>query len=125
MRLDEDNNYQPDVVLRYRAEGASRLVDGYIEGGPELAAEVSASSASIDMHLKKNAYRRNRVQEYIVWRVRDGVLDWFVLENGEYVALELGGDGIIESRVFPGLRLNVPALLDGDLDGVLRTQLGN
>ncbi|MEB3343019.1 Uma2 family endonuclease [Okeania sp.] len=46
--------------------------DGYVEGAPELIVEISASSASIDLHDKLKAYRSNQVQEYLVWRFYDG-----------------------------------------------------
>ena len=49
----------------------------------------------------------------------DGAFDWFRLQSGEYVRIEPDERGIIESDVFPGLRLNVAKLLAGDLAGVL------
>ena len=42
--------------------------DGYIEGAPDLVAEVAASSVSLDLGNKLTAYRRNGVREYVVWR---------------------------------------------------------
>ncbi|MGI8927320.1 MAG: Uma2 family endonuclease [Tepidiformaceae bacterium] len=117
--LDIDNELQPDLCL-WREGGQARLdADGYIEGPPELVAEIAASSASIDLHAKKTAYRRNGVLEYIVWRVLDGALDWFVLQEGDYVPLVPPAAGVLESRAFPGLRLAVGRLLEGDLAGVL------
>ena len=123
VRLDLDNDFQPDALLRYVVNGTSRLVLGYIEGPPELVVEVAASSAAIDMHGKRNAYRRNGVREYIVWRTEDQKLDWFALEGGEYVSLVPNEQGVIASRVFPGLRLAVAKLLSGDLQGVLEEQM--
>jgi Uma2 family endonuclease len=119
LMLDLDNEYQPDLCL-WRDGGGVRLTEaGYLEGAPELVVEIAASSVSIDLHAKKDAYRRNGVSEYLVWRVFDGELDWFVLEDGAYVALQPDEKGNIESRVFPGLRLPVAALLAGDLAAVL------
>jgi len=34
--------------------------------------------------IKLPLYRRNGVSEYIVWRVLDRAIDWFVLRDGEY-----------------------------------------
>ncbi len=124
VRLDLDNEPQPDVHLRYLASAQTRQEDKYLAGPPELVAEVAASSASIDLHEKFRAYQRNGVQEYIVWRVYDGALDWFAVENGVYVRLEPDERGVVHSRVFPGLRLAVRALLDGEMQAVLREQLG-
>jgi hypothetical protein len=43
--------------------GQIRIVDGYIVGSPELAAEIAASSVSVDLGPKKKAFRRNGVLE--------------------------------------------------------------
>ena len=122
VRLDLDNEPQPDALLRIDAEagGQSRLSDDdYVEGAPELVVEIAASSASYDLHTKLNVYRRNGVSEYIVWRVLDDAVDWFVLEDGEYGPLEPDATGIAESKRFPGLRLAVNALLAGEVATVL------
>lgn len=122
VRLDLDNEPQPDAVLLIdeRAGGQSRLSeDDYIEGAPELVAEIAASSASIDLHDKKRAYRRNGVREYMVWRVLQQKLDWFYLHEGEYVAVPVDEDGVMRSQVFPGLWLAACDLLAGNMTRVL------
>lgn len=116
-RVDDRNEFQPDLFLRRRPD---LPVQGkYLETAPELVIEIAATSASIDLHRKKAVYRRHGVREYIVWRTVESGVDWFRLEAGEYVRVEPGEDGIIESAEFPGLRLDVPALLGGDLAQVL------
>lgn len=126
LRLDSNNEPQPDALLRIEPEagGRSRLSDDdYIEGAPELIVEVASSSAAYDLHEKLRAYLRNGVREYVVWRVHDGALDWFVLKDGDYVPLAPdAAGGVIESRVFPGLCLAVDALLAGDVARVLTEQ---
>lgn len=125
VRLDLDNEPQPDALLRIEPEagGHSRISeDDYIEGPPELVVEIAASSASYDLHDKLHAYRRNMIQEYIVWRVYDQQIDWWELLEGEYQHLTSTEDDIVYSRVFPGLCLNIQALLKGDLASVLATQ---
>lgn len=122
VRLDLDNEPQPDAVLLIdeAAGGRSRLSeDGYIEGAPELVAEVAASSAAYDLYEKKTVYRRNGVREYIVWQVLDQKLDWFMLQDEEYIVQEPDEAGIIQSKVFPGLWLAVLSLLQGDMATVL------
>ena len=118
VRLDLDNEPQPDVLLRIEPEagGRSRLGDDdYVEGPPELIVEIAASSASIDLHDKLRAYRRNGVQEYIVWRTQERRIDWFELADGDYRLLPADDAGVVRSRVFPGLWLACRALLNGDL----------
>jgi Uma2 family endonuclease len=122
VRLDLDNEPQPDALLRLEPEagGNSRVsAEDYIEGAPDLIVEIAASSASYDLHDKLRVYRRNGVQEYVVWRVYDKQVDWFQLVQGEYVPLAPDGSGVLHSQIFPGLRLAVSALLTGDLATVL------
>jgi Uma2 family endonuclease len=122
LRLDADNELQPDALLRLDPARGGRSgisVDGYLEGPPELIVEVAASSAAIDLHTKLQVYRRNSVPEYVVWQLYDEQLDWFIWREGEYVPLEPEEGEVVRSRVFPGLWLAVPAMLAGDLSAVL------
>jgi Uma2 family endonuclease len=91
---------------------------GYIEGATDLVAEVASSSGSYDLGKKLHAYRRNGVREYIVWRVLERQLDWFVLREERFEPLSPGPDGILRSTVFPGLWLDPTALMRGDVYGV-------
>ncbi len=118
--IDADNEPQPDALLRIEVGGQSRInQNDYLEGAPELIVEIAASSASYDLHEKLKVYRRNQVQEYLVWRVYDRQFDWFRLNEGEYIKLEPNRDGIICSQVFLGLWLDKAALLAGNLAYVL------
>jgi hypothetical protein len=122
LRLDLDNDPQPDGFLRILETngGRARLDDeGYVVGSPELVGEVSVTSVSIDLNSKLQVYRRNGVQEYLVWRVLDRAVDWFVLRSGQYERLIQSAKGIYKSAVFPGLWLDAPALLRGDARTVL------
>ena len=121
VRLDDDNEPQPDAVL-FRVDGNAKIdAEGYISGAPELIAEIAASTVSYDLHSKKRTYEHNGVKEYIVWRTLDQAIDWFILENDKYVELAADDAGIIHSREFEGLRLNVTAILNGDMSAVLKT----
>jgi Uma2 family endonuclease len=120
--LDEFSEVQPDACLFWdppRAGSGHLNEDGYFEGAPLVVAEVAASSASYDLHDKKEAYRRAGVPVYIVWRVLDGRVDWFELRGDQYVPLEPDEHGIITSAVLPSLRLLVPAMLAEDYAAVL------
>jgi Uma2 family endonuclease len=122
VRLDLDNEPQPDALLLIdpACGGQSRLsADGYIEGAPELVAEVASSSVSYDLHAKLHVYRRNGVREYVVWRVLERDIDWFVLRAGQYERLPLDTDGLLRSEVFAGLWLDPAALVQGELARVL------
>ncbi len=122
VRLDLDNEPQPDIVLivNEAAGGRARLTaDGYLEGTPELVVEIAASSAAIDLGNKQQAYRRNGVSEYLVWQAFENELAWFQLIEGEYQRLEPDAQGVIRSVRFPGLWLAVDALLNNQMTQVL------
>jgi Uma2 family endonuclease len=119
VRLDKDSEPQPDVCMLIEHGGQAHVdADGYVEAAPEFIAEVAASTASYDLGGKLNAYRRNGVREYLVWRVLDRAIDWFAWREGRYEPLPAGPDGIIRSEIFPGLWLDAAALIRGELPRV-------
>jgi Uma2 family endonuclease len=116
--LDGDNEPIPDSML-FRRFTILRD-DGWLEGAPDLIVEVAdRESYERESVQKKEAYRRNGVREYIVWRVQDEAIDWFELVDGQYVTRTPDDAGIVESAQFPGLRLDVPATLALDRQAVL------
>jgi Uma2 family endonuclease len=127
VRLDLDNMPQPDAFLMILPEcgGQARIgEDDYVEGAPELVAEVASSSVSYDLHVKLRVYRRNGVREYVVWRVGDRAIDWFILRADQYERLPLDAEGVYRSAVFPGLWLDAAALVRGDVATVLAAARG-
>lgn len=119
VRLGNDD-LQPDIAMRRIDGGGSRVsTDDCIEGPPELCIEVAVSSASYDLHQKKEAYRRGRVPEYLVWQVFERRIDWWVLDGDDYAPVVPGANGILESRVFPGLRVDTRAMLAGEMSRAL------
>lgn len=121
-RLDLANVEQPDALLLIepsRGGQAHITPDGFIAGAPELVAEVAATTVSIDLHAKLAVYQRTGVREYVVWRVLDREVDWFVLHRKRYRRLKPNAGGHLCSTVFPGLWLDPAALVRGDLAQVL------
>jgi Uma2 family endonuclease len=117
VRLDYDNEVQPDALLRLDSAlgGRSRITaDDYLAGPPELIVEIAASSAAYDLHDKRRVYQRSGVQEYLALQVYEQEATWFVLREGVYEALPADAAGILRSEVFPGLWLNAPAFWAGD-----------
>ena len=122
VRLDLDNEPQPDLVLLKGAShgGQARIsADDYIEGAPELVVEIAGSSRAYDLHQKKGAYRRNGVREYLAWVTGEPWVVWWELRGTEYQEIAPGPDGLLRSSVFPGLWLDTAALLRGEMKTVL------
>ena len=120
--LDLANEPQPDAFLRILPESGGQTgtdKNGYVEGGPELIGEVAATTASYDLHDKLRAYFRHGVQEYVVWRVAQQEIDWFVWDAGGYERLAPNAKRLYQSRVFPGLWLDPAALIAGNMTRVL------
>ncbi|MCI0742528.1 MAG: Uma2 family endonuclease [Gemmataceae bacterium] len=113
LRLDMDNEVQPDAFLFIEGGDAVVDTDDYVSGAPDVIGEIAASSVSIDLGKKFNVYRRNQVKEYVVWRVLDKAIDWFVLRDAEFVQLPLV-EGIYKSERLPGLWLDADALVRRD-----------
>ena len=115
---------EPDAVIRILPEsggGSTIGGDGFLHGTPELLAEISFTSGSRDFGKKYDAYEAEGVPEYLIWRTAEKEVHWFALKRKKYVALEPHSDGTLRSGQFPGLWLDVPALLAGDMAKVLAT----
>lgn len=114
--LDTGNTPQPDAILCTIPRPGGRVwlnSKDYLCGAPELVCEVAATSASIDLHQKFAAYERAGVQEYLVWLTVEKRVRWFELKDGKFVQKKERA-GKLSSTVFPGLILDVKALLKHD-----------
>jgi Uma2 family endonuclease len=112
---------QPDTSLRILPEcgGQSRTKGRYAAGAPEFLAEVCVSSTAYDLHQKLEVYQGASVQEYLAVLVREREVRWHRLTGGRFEVVPAPADGVYRSAVFPGLWLDAPALLAGDLARVL------
>lgn len=122
LRLDADNEPQPDVCVWSddpTGEALRISPDSIPEITPDLIVEVAASSAAYDLHDKLDVYRRNGVQEYLVLLVYERETRWYAWEEGAYQRLEPDDEGVLRSRVLPGLWLEPARFWEGDLAGVL------
>lgn len=114
--LGEESEPQPDLTLRILPEygGQSRLNEReYVVGAPELLAEIAHSTRDIDLYEKRHDYQQAGVIEYLVLCLEERELRWFHFPSGEM--LTPNRRGISHSRVFPGLWIDVPALLEHDI----------
>jgi Uma2 family endonuclease len=123
IRFPEGTRVQPDICLIRSGPGGPDIVRDYLVAAPGFVAEIAASSANIDMHEKKELYRRNRVPEYLVWRVIDGEMDLFRLDGGAYVKADPDPSGVLHSAEFPGLVIPAAQLIAADFAGAFSTVL--
>jgi Uma2 family endonuclease len=107
---------QPDVYLRILPShcGQSGSDRSFGAGAPELAAEISVTSAEVDFDPKMRLYQKAGVREYITVEPSGQRMIWRVLENAVYSAQTLPPDGIVRSKVFPGLWLDLAAFWADD-----------
>ncbi len=122
VKLGHRSEPQPDTFLRVLPEygGQSRTTeDDYVQGAPELVAEVAHSSRAIDLGAKRTDYARNGVREYVVLSLVDQSVFWFDLPRGR--DLQVDSDGVLRSFSFPGLWLNVQGLLKRDAVQLMAT----
>lgn len=128
LRLDLENEPQPDVILALEPVIGGKIkisADDYLEGVPELIVEIAASTASYDLNIKKKVYARNGVREYLVFLSYEQEVRWFVLGVDGYGLNPANEQGVLQSKIFPGLWLNSSAFWKGDLAGMLSTlQMG-
>lgn len=120
VQLDANNEVQPDALL-WIVDDVEVNEDGLLIGAPNLVVEIAASTASYDLSIKKNIYRRNGVAEYLVFAAYEQQTHWFQLVEGQYQLIPADDDGIYRSRVFPGLWLNNIAFWQNDTAALLAT----
>jgi Uma2 family endonuclease len=116
VRLDNDNEVQPDVCLWLdEKQGGNVQIseDGFLLGAPDLVIEVAASSASYDLYQKRRVYQRSGVREYLVLVAYEEEARWFSLQDGVFQPIT-AEDGVLRSRIFPGLWLNPDHIWAGD-----------
>lgn len=119
VKLDAENEVQPDAALCIETEGQTEVIDQYLHGAPELVVEIATSSAAYDLHEKLRVYRRTGVQEYIVFLTLEQETIWYRLNEGRYEVVIPDQSGVLQSAVFPGLRLDTTSFWADDLPGLL------
>jgi Uma2 family endonuclease len=119
--MADDSAPQPDTSLCILPEhgGQSRMDGPYPSGAPEFLVEVCVSRTAYDLHQKLELYQQSGVQEYLAVLMREREVRWHRLAAGHFEVVPAPADGIYRSAIFPGLWLDAPALLAGNLARVL------
>lgn len=122
VEMGPDDDPQPDALLLIAPECGGQCEfdeEGYLLGAPELIVEVAAASVRHDLGFKKRTYEAHGVQEYVVWLTERRQILWHRLVDGAFVEVPPDDAGVCRSTVFPGLWLDVPAMIAGDMRQVL------
>jgi Uma2 family endonuclease len=117
--LGEESEPQPDLGLRVLPEhgGQSRSQNDYVKGPPELLVEIAHSTRALDLHEKRTDYERAGVREYLVVCTEERELHWFNFQTAR--PLRPDRAGVYRSKVFPGLWIAGPALLNRESAAVV------
>ena len=118
--MSKDSAPQPDLALCILPEhgGQSGEEGAYCAGAPELIVEISHTTSTKDTGVKLRLYERSGVQEYLMVRPTKKQVTWLELVDGKYQEIAPDEDGLLRSRVFPGLWLDPKALWNRDLPGL-------
>ena len=114
--LDDLNEVQPDLCVRFDVPGSGRAVrteEGLYIGPPEFVVEVAASSAAYDLHSKMELYRRSGVGEYLVILAYEREVRLYRLADGVYNLIGPDEDGVLRSQVLPGFWLRADWFWEG------------
>ncbi len=120
--LGEDSEPQPDLLLRILPERGGQTTttdDDYVAGPPELIAEIAHSSRALDLHAKREDYRRYGVQEYLVLCLQENQLRWFDLAAD--AERQPDAEYLCRLETFPGLWIHAEALLSKDYPRMMTT----
>jgi Uma2 family endonuclease len=119
--LSDEDEVQPDIVLRIDKKfgGQSEVKNKYVQGAPELVAEIAYSSQAIDLHLKKKRYALAGVVEYVVVCLKPERIYWFDLRSERELFTD--AESIVRSAVLPGLWIHKDALLELDTERTMQT----
>ena len=120
--LGEESEPQPDLALRILAEcgGQSRVnEEEYLEGPPELLAEIAYSSRALDLNQKRQDYERAGVLEYLVLSIEGPEVYWFHFPSDKQIRPDRAG--VSRSLVFPGLWVHLQALFEQDGPRLIET----
>lgn len=121
----EDSLPEPDALLFVLPECGGRAGvrdDDYVHGSPDLVVEVANTTGGRDAGLKADIYAADGVPEYLVWRTQEQAVEWYRLtRRRKYAPLAADAAGIVRSLAFPGLWLDVPALVALDRAMVFAT----
>jgi len=105
--LGDHDALEPDLAF-LRAERRDRVGARHVDGGPDIAVEVvSRDSRQRDYVEKKRLYSRAGVSEYWLVDPLQRRVEFYRLEDGEYVLAPLERNRYFRSQAAPGFWLDI------------------
>ncbi|MBN8247577.1 MAG: Uma2 family endonuclease [Verrucomicrobia bacterium] len=119
------NDYEPDVVFFGLAKSQSILPSTLLHPIPDFIVEVlSPSTSAMDRGVKFDDYAAHGVGEYWIVDPEAETVEQFFLEHGRYPEASRQREGVLNSKVIPGLRVPLRSLFDDEANlKALRTVL--
>lgn len=119
--LDGQNALQPDLIY-VGPDYAGQVLNGRFHGSPDLAVEIiSPTSRGRDATLKPMRYALAGIREFWLADPELRIIAVFELDCDHYVDRAADADGVFESGVLTGLRLE-PAAVFAAVDRVIRSE---
>ena len=116
-RLAADIVLEPDVAFVSNVRLAAMPPLGavkFVEVAPDLAIEIlSPSDPKHDLVEKRAIYEKHGVSEYWIADPARKIVRLLTLEGGKYRETLIGIEGVVESKVLPGLRIPTRDIFDG------------
>lgn len=113
VRLTDTEIYQPDIVV-ITAEHRAKIGEQYIEGAPDLVAEIlSPSTAQYDLKQKMYGYQQGGVKEY--WVIDPQSLSVSIYQNAGERFVEIASataSGKVASALLSDLVIEIAELFE-------------
>lgn len=109
--LDETETYQPDIIF-ISNERLDIIEEKCIKGAPDLVVEIlSPNTGYYDLRSKYKVYEKKGVQEYWIVDPQAKSIQIFYSREGKFVLdQEAEVEGVVKSRVIPGLEVRVESI---------------
>ncbi len=107
------NDYEPDVVFFGLEKSRTLTPDTVRFPVPDLIVEVlSSSTEENDRGVKFEDYAANGVGEYWLIEPDQQTIEQYLLSGEQYALKTKSSSGVLESRVIPGLWIEIEAVFD-------------
>lgn len=112
LRLTPDNVLVPDIIFVSR-ERLHIIGPRAVDAPPELVVEILSPGTRRDLTTKCDLYARFEIPEYWIVDPQAKTVTVLSLREGRYEPVPVGEDGVIDSRILPGMALTLDQAFEG------------